>query len=135
MELTISSNAPVNFQNILQCCTCSENIFSFFFWLELCASKYCTYFKESILFIRHRQSFLWNTKTYRKDICNINILFSLHKVFYKQILSIHSYLVCAQTAKNATCNSKIWNTFLSWKRSVQAKKYCCYSKCNEGPSE
>ena len=88
-------------------------IFSFFIsfsflWLELCALKCCTSFKELSLFIGRRQSFLRNTKTYTKRvfrvffaipkhihiyiyiyiyIYNLNILFSLPKVFYKWILT------------------------------------------------
>ena len=40
----------------------------FFFWWQLCASKCCTCFNELSLFIRHRQGFLWNTKTYIQDL-------------------------------------------------------------------
>ena len=58
----------------------------FFFWLELHASKCCTCFKEVSSFMRHKLEFLWNTKTYIQDICNINMLFSLN-FLYKRILS------------------------------------------------
>ena len=52
--------------------------------------------------IKHSYIHTWNTKTLIDDICNRNVLCSLNKVFYKSILSTHSYLVCFRTAKDAT---------------------------------
>ena len=43
-----------------------------------------------------------------QDIFYINILFSLHKGFYKQVVSTHPYLmVCVRTAKDARCKPKV----------------------------
>ena len=73
-----------------------------FFWWELWAPKCCACFKELSLFIKRRQGILGSTKIYidTQDISNINIFFSLCKVFYEEMLPIHSYLVCV-IAKDA----------------------------------
>ena len=48
--------------------------------------------------------------------------YTLHKGFYKQKVTTHSYLmVCIWTLKDARCKMKIWATSMSQKRPVQAE--------------
>ena len=51
-----------------------------------------------------------------------NMFFSLHTVFYKQVVFTHSYLmICVQTLNDAGCKIKIWNALMSQRRSLQAE--------------
>lgn len=119
----------------------NRTFFSFFFpfyflWLELCASKCCKFFKQLNLFITCRHGFLCNTKTYIQDVYNTNILFSLHEVVYRQIVSIHSYLmVCVWTTKNAGVKPKLRDELMSQKLYLQADVLLSLRKKVREPSE
>ena len=60
----------------------------------------------------------------------------LHKVFYKWIMSIHSYLIiCVLTAKETWSKRKTWDTLLSQKWFAQAEILLSLQKQPVKPSE
>ena len=93
----------------------------FFFWWQLCASKCCTCFNELSLFIRHRQGFLWNTKTYIQDL-NMHTRIGMYTTY------IQDTYICSEFQLKNLLGMCLMNRLNSLKHVQHFDAHNCHQK-------